>query len=138
MRRLRPLGIAVVVILALLVVAGVAGFVTVGKTYGVPGDSMAPSLRAGDRILVVRFGGPVEPEQGDIVAYRASGARCGPPGTVTLVHRVARVTRRGRFVVHGDNPASSCDSRMLGPVQRKDLVGEVVAVYWPPSHWGLR
>ncbi|HEV8249168.1 MAG TPA: S26 family signal peptidase [Gaiellaceae bacterium] len=138
MRRLRPLGIALVVIVAVLVVAGVAGFFAVAKAYRVPGDAMSPSLRAGDRILVLRFGGPVDPDQGDIVAYRASGARCGFPGTVVFVHRVARVMRGGRFVVRGDNPARSCDSRVLGPVRRKDLIGQVVAVYWPPRHWGLR
>jgi len=138
MRRLRPLGIALVVIIALLVVAGIAGFVGFAKTYRVPGEAMSPSLQPGDRILVLRFRGPVDPDEGDIVAYEAAGARCGATGTVVYVHRVVRVTPRGRFVVRGDNRAASCDSRVLGPVRRKNLIGEVAAVYWPPSRWGLR
>ena len=137
-RRLRPLGIALVVVLALLVLAGIAGFVGFAKTYRVPGEAMSPSLQPGDRILVLRFRGPVEPDGGDIVAYKAAGARCGAPGSVVYVHRVVRVTARGRFVVRGDNPAESCDSRVLGPVRPKNLIGEIAAVYWPPSRWGLR
>ena len=33
----------------------------------------------------------------------------------------------------GDNRASSCDSREWGTVPRKNLIGEVFAIYWPPQ-----
>jgi signal peptidase I len=42
------------------------------------------------------------------------------------------------YVLLGDNRAHSCDSRVFGPVRRGDLIGEVVAVYWPPTRWGFR
>jgi signal peptidase I len=39
----------------------------------------------------------------------------------------------GQYFFMGDNRASSCDSRRWGTVPRKDLIGEVFAVYWPPQ-----
>ena len=39
----------------------------------------------------------------------------------------------GRYFLLGDNRAESCDSRTWGTVPRGDLVGPVVAVYWPPA-----
>ena len=33
----------------------------------------------------------------------------------------------------GDNRAGSCDSRSWGTVPREDLIGKVIATYWPPS-----
>jgi hypothetical protein len=37
----------------------------------------------------------------------------------------------------GDNRNRSSDSRAFAtPVRRGQIVGEVVARYWPPSDWG--
>ena len=38
----------------------------------------------------------------------------------------------------GDNRNSSCDSRTWGTVPRKNLIGEVFFVYWPPNRLGFR
>jgi signal peptidase I len=45
---------------------------------------------------------------------------------------------QGQYVMLGDNRASSCDSRRWGTVPRKNLVGPVFAVYWPPRRIGFR
>jgi signal peptidase I len=49
-----------------------------------------------------------------------------------------RLVPKGMYFFMGDNRRQSCDSRNWGPVPRKDLIGEVFAVYWPPNRIGLR
>ena len=39
----------------------------------------------------------------------------------------------GHYFMMGDNRAGSCDSRRWGTVPRHDLIGKVIATYWPPG-----
>jgi signal peptidase I len=50
----------------------------------------------------------------------------------------ARKVPDGMYFMMGDNRTQSCDSREWGPVPRKNLIGEVFAVYWPPNRLGFR
>jgi signal peptidase I len=50
----------------------------------------------------------------------------------------ARKIPAGEYFMMGDNRSQSCDSREWGPVPRKNLIGEVFAVYWPPNRLGFR
>ena len=43
-----------------------------------------------------------------------------------------RVPPKAYFVL-GDNRIGSCDSRIWGMLPRADVVGKVVATYWPPT-----
>ena len=50
----------------------------------------------------------------------------------------ARNVPPGTYFMMGDNRTQSCDSREWGTVPRRNLIGEVFAVYWPPNRIGFR
>ncbi|MER7455964.1 S24/S26 family peptidase [Micromonospora sp. NPDC126480] len=84
----------------------------------VRGDSMAPTLRDGDR-LVVRVGRA--PAAGDLVVFRARDVVASTDLT-WMVKRVQRVEPDGAVTVRGDN-ANSQDSRHFGTVPRAAVLG---------------
>lgn len=86
----------------------------------VEGDSMRPALSGGDRLLVYRTE-RVRP--GDVVVVR------DPRDERSLwVKRVRDVTDGG-IDVRGDDPGRSTDSRHVGPIPRRLVVGRVVRRY---------
>lgn len=106
----------------------------------VSGDSMAPQLLPGDRLLVRRLG---RVSAGDVVALRdprdpsrALVKRVGatPGGAVTCEGRVLRAG--GGYLVLGDNLPASTDSRTFGAVPRSALLGVAVWRYAPESRRG--
>ena len=171
------------------------------KPYRIPSESMEPTLRVGDRVLVNRFSHRLgsEPKVGQIVVFHPpSGADTSPPtcgepsqggGTATPCSRPTRTASSQTFVkrvvavggdriaiqdghvvrngelakepfaagcgealdcdlprairiadgyvfVMGDNRGRSEDSRFWGPVPISWVIGQAVAVYWPPGHVG--
>jgi nickel-type superoxide dismutase maturation protease len=120
-----------------LVTASFVGVVMVGRCLHrvqVVGDSMAPTLLKGDRLVVVgRPGGPLPgPRRGSVVAIRDPGCR-----DRVLIKRVASVDHAaGTVEVLGDSPAASTDSRSFGPVRLSSIVGTAVYRYAPPGRTG--
>ena len=93
----------------------------------VAGESMLPSLRAGDRLLVVPFG---RLRPGDVVALPDPRQ----PGRM-LVKRV-RSVGSGLVDVRGDNEAVSTDSRHFGPLPLSSVTGRVAYRYAPAGRVG--
>lgn len=88
----------------------------------VDGVSMVPTLAPGDRVVALRW---PRLEAGDLVAVVEpdSGGRI-------LVKRVATLMAETIEVI-GDNEGASRDSRTIGPISRRDVVGRVVYRYQP-------
>jgi nickel-type superoxide dismutase maturation protease len=88
----------------------------------VDGDSMLPSLRARDCLLVL-VGGRVS--AGDVVVARRPHVE-----TLLLVKRAVRREPGGWWLL-SDNPAGRDDSRAFGALPDECLVGRVLFRYYP-------
>jgi nickel-type superoxide dismutase maturation protease len=84
----------------------------------IEGDSMLPTLKTGDCVFI---NSDQKPEIGDIVLFRHPYVQ-----NVNVVKRLAEITAEGNFVVLGDNPPESTDSRNFGAILAKDILGVAV------------
>ena len=112
-----------------LVAAGVV-FAAVWRSVRrveVVGDSMLPTLRPGDRLLVLR---PAPARPGDVVAVTDPRL-----ATRTMVKRVAARGPEGVTVL-GDNAIGSTDSRQLGPLAPAAIRGRAFYRYFPSDRRG--
>ncbi len=83
---------------------------------------------------------------GEVVSERAgvifiNGRRLSEPyirphTRDAMTHTWSRLDHTDYFVL-GDNRRDSCDSRWWGPVPRTDLIGPVIARYWPPQRLSI-
>lgn len=88
--------------------------------YRVEGESMAPALSPGERVVVHRRAyRRADPAPGDLVVVR------DPRDQERLL--LKRIDRRDgdAWLVLGDNSGSSTDSRAFGPVGRELIIGKV-------------
>ena len=113
-------------LVAAVATAGLARAITRLDAVRVDGESMAPTLHAGE-LLAVRPLRAGDPREGQIVVAR-SGAREVVKRVVTPRHPIDPTM----VWLEGDNPDRSTDSRTTGPVRRDAVVGIVRARYWPP------
>ena len=86
----------------------------------VRGRSMLPTLREGDRLLVLHGG---RPRAGDLLVVRL-------PDGVVAVKRAARREPAGWWVER-DNPTEGVDSWAVGAVPDHDVVARVLGRMWP-------
>jgi nickel-type superoxide dismutase maturation protease len=107
--------------------------------YVVQDGSMRPTLRPGDRVLVWRWACRRGLRPGDVIVARDPEL----PG-LHLVKRVAAVPGQpfagisgvDGFVLLGDDPTSSRDSRTFGRVPAESILGRVVYRYLPGARRG--
>jgi nickel-type superoxide dismutase maturation protease len=94
----------------------------------VRGQSMAPTLLPGDRLIVIPLDRP--PRVGEIVL-------AGDPRDHgrELIKRVAAVDRAG-VDLRGDNRGASTDGRRFGVVRAAAIRWRVVFRYWPLNRVG--
>ncbi len=95
------------------------------RMVSVSGRSMAPTLRDGDACVVL-WGLP--PRVGDVVVARLPGRGLG-------VKRAAFVEPDGSWWLRSDNVAAGTDSATFGAVPAADVLGRVIARYWPRPAW---
>jgi len=87
------------------------------EEYRVEGDSMLPTLKDGDRVMVQS----IESYQtGDVVVAKH------PFRHTPIIKRIAKISTGGKFFLAGDNPDESKDSRSFGEIQVKDILGKVI------------
>jgi len=100
--------------------------------YICEGDSMSPTLRHGEVVLVDR---DVEVSVGDVVVAKHPMEQ----GT-EVIKRIERIDAFDRYFLVGDNLEDSNDSRHFGSVAKGDIKGKVVArLSWagasPGENW---
>ena len=100
------------------------------QTWEVAGDSMSPTLEAGDWVVSLdsRF---LKPAPGRIAVLR----RPGGEGEI-LIKRLLIEEPGGGWYVIGDQPARSTDSRRFGPVPEDHIQGIVLFRYHPLARLG--
>ena len=81
---------------------------------------MQPTLEPGDRVLVRRLRRKPAPSLGSVVVTWHPQR-----SELRLIKRLSRLDSTGLWLL-GDNPAESTDSRQLGAVPTKLLIGDVV------------
>ena len=108
----------------------------------VVGDSMSPTFDSGELVVVDESAfNPDEPRRGELVAARP--VRLGgkaivkrvtglPKERVECCRGVWQLGRDDYFVV-GDCEDNSLDSRRLGPLKCRELLGRVCLQLWPPK-----
>jgi len=108
----------------------------------VEGDSMAPTLAAGDYLVAtaarpgsVRRGTLVVVAHPDRPDYELIKRVAGVPGD-TIGETESRMLGAGEFWVLGDDSSKSTDSRSFGPVAHRAIRGVVRLRYWPLSRAG--
>jgi nickel-type superoxide dismutase maturation protease len=101
------------------------------KRIVIRGRSMAPTFSPGERVLFDRLAYVLErPAVGDVVL----GHHRARPG-VRMIKRIAEVTDQDEYILLGDNPDESTDSRTLGPFSRSDISARAWLIYWPPERF---
>jgi signal peptidase I len=124
--------VAAVLGLGLLLTGLVSGRIL--RRYVVEGRSMLRAFAPGDRLVVERASYQFRrPRIGEVVVVQQPGADgrldlkriAASPGAEVTVRGAPDFLGNDEWYVLGDNLDESTDSRVLGPVKTRDIVGRV-------------
>lgn len=116
-------------------------FITARRVV-VRGRSMEPALMPGERVLFDRLAyRDAPPRRGDVVlaehperpGFRIVKRVAGGPGDTVEAEGRTWTLDEGEWLLLGDAPDASTDSRDFGPVSRQAMLGRGWLVYWPPG-----
>jgi nickel-type superoxide dismutase maturation protease len=92
---------------------------------------MSPTLRPGDRVVVLQWSCSRRPTLGDVVVFREPDAHL-----TFAVKRIVGIEVDRKLSVRGDNANVSRDSREFGPITPELVVGRVIYRYLPAERRG--
>ncbi|WP_422924319.1 signal peptidase I [Singulisphaera sp. PoT] len=165
-KRSKRLGLLALVVLgsALWMLRGTLAHATALRVFQIPSGSMAPTLKAGDRIFVDTLR-DATPARGELWLFTAPASSIfvkrviGLPGeTVEVVRGQVMIDgkplsepylaspvaydmppltlKAEEYFMLGDSRAASNDSHIWGPVPLKEFVGRATYRCWPPARVG--
>jgi nickel-type superoxide dismutase maturation protease len=88
------------------------------EIFVIKGNSMLPALKSGDCVII---NPELEPEIGDVILFHHPFIQ-----NLKVVKRITEITAEGNYIVRGDNPQESTDSRSYGAILAKDILGVAV------------
>ena len=109
-----------------------AGGTFVKRIIGLPGDE----LKENSGYLYVRRRGTKWRKL--IESYVKPDRRAADHTPPSVWPGPGEYLKPSQYFMVGDNRGSSCDSRVWGAVPRKNLIGPVFAIYWPPNRISFR
>ncbi len=104
------------------------GGVYVKRLIGLPGDTVHEDEHGFIWINGKKLDEPYVPE-----SSRTEDVKLNPNHRNKTWH-----VPPGQYFFMGDNRGESCDSRTWGTAPRANLIGKVVATYWPPTRISIR
>jgi len=122
------------ILMAFVMAIGVRSAV---RLYAIPSSSMAPTLNAGDHIVVTPYRSAA-PQRGDVIVFHSPlnsdellvKRIAGVPGDLVQAREGRLIVPSDCYFVLGDNRANSFDSRNWGVLARSLIVGRARLVLW--------